>query len=86
LASDVADGVDTDVEAQIAHPADDQIPPRPVVIGERQPAGAPTGSVNRADLGQRLEPGQQAGPVDPKITVGLHGRMGGGHASGLYCL
>jgi hypothetical protein len=58
----VADRVDRDLEAELAHPADDEVAARAVLVGEREPA-APA-ALDRADLGEPIEPPHQAVGVD----------------------
>ena len=57
-ADDVADLVDVDAQAEVAHPADDEIATAAIVVGEREPRA--TAAVDRADLGERVEAGAQA--------------------------
>jgi len=57
-AEDVANGVDRHLQAELAHPADDEIAAAAVVVGERQPA-ARTGS-GAANVGQRRQAREQA--------------------------
>ena len=60
----VADGVDGDVEAEVAHPGDDEVAAVAVGLGERQPAAPAVARVaHRAEL---PEPAQEALTVDPQ--------------------
>ena len=63
---DVADGVDPHVETEIDHPGDHEVTAAPVVVGEGEPgrAAAAVDTLDRPDLGQRLEPIGQARDVD----------------------
>ena len=54
----VADGVDHDVEAEIAHPRDDEVATIAVGIGESQTAR--TATIDGSDQGQLVEARQQA--------------------------
>ena len=67
-AEDIADGIDGDREPEVPHPADHQVAAVAVLIGEGEAGIAAT--LDRADLGQAVEPGQQADDVDPEIGAG----------------
>jgi hypothetical protein len=79
---DVADPVDPHIEAEVAHPAHDQLAAAGVVVGERQPAVAAVAGV--AHRGQGLEVGQQPRTVDRDLVdrdlahaqIRSHGRTG----------
>ncbi len=62
-AEHVADAVDLDAQAEVAHPRDHEVAAGAVGRGEGEPAHA--AAVDGADLAERGESGQQAGPVDP---------------------
>ncbi len=63
---DVADRVDRDVEPEIPHPADDEVAPVAVGIGEREAGRAvlAVGSLDRPDLAERHDARPQAVTVD----------------------
>ena len=63
----VADLVDADFEAEVAHPGHDEIATLLVRVGERQPIAA--AALDRPDLGQRFDPAQQASAVDPEVGM-----------------
>jgi hypothetical protein len=64
----VADRVDGDRETELAHPADDEIAAAAVVVGEREPAA--TATVDRTDLRESVEPGEQPVSIDPQARPG----------------
>ena len=75
---DVADRVDRHVEAEVAHPGDDEVAARAVGVGERQAGAAALAvrAVHRADLAERLEALPQPADVDaelrPRCRCGSH--------------
>ncbi len=60
-ADHVADAIDDDLEAEVPHPGDDEIPTGLVLIGEGQ-AATSFGPPDRADLGERSQSSEQ--PID----------------------
>ena len=56
--NDVADGVDADREAELAHPGGDEVTPCTVLVGEGEAAAAAL--AGRADRGQGVEARHQA--------------------------
>src|SRR5205823_4793527 len=71
---DVADLVDLDAQAEVAHPRDEQVAARLVLVGERQAAHAPIAGV--ADRRQLGEPRAQAVGVDLHASAMSDGRTG----------
>ena len=71
--NDVADLVDVDAQAEVAHPRDHEVTAVPVVVGEREPgvAARPFAPVDRADLSQLVEPQRAQRHRDAQI---LHHR------------
>ena len=72
LPDHVADRVDRDLEAQIAHPRDHEVAARPVLVGERQP-GTALRVGDRADARQLVETVDQAATVDAQRRPIRHG-------------
>ena len=68
----VADRIDRDLEPEVAHPRDDEVAARPVLVGERQP-GTALRVGDRADARQLVETVDQAGPVDAQRRPIRHG-------------
>ena len=66
-ADHVADLVDRDVEAEVAHPRDHQVATVLVGVGQRESVVA--ASLDRADLGERSEAAQQPSAVDAQLRV-----------------
>ena len=77
-ADHVADGVDANVEVEVAHPPDHEVAPLPVVIRERQ-ARTPA-TVEPTDLAQLVQAGDEPIDIDPEVADcggdehRLHGR------------
>ena len=63
-ADHIADGVDGDGQAELVHPAHDQVAADPVVVGEREPRAAAAGQ--RSDPIECVEPAEQAIEIDPR--------------------
>ena len=71
-AEDVADRVDGDGQAELAHPLHQQVAPGPVLVAEREPAIAAAGQ--GADPIEGVEPGEQAVEVDARRHPACHAR------------
>jgi hypothetical protein len=69
-ADDVADGVDGHGEAEVVHPADDEVAALAVGVGERQAGAAvlAVGPLDGADLPQLDEPRPQPLAVHPEVA------------------
>ncbi len=59
---DVADRVDLHREIQVAHPRHDEVPARPILVGEGKAGAAPV--AGRADVGERPQAVLEPRPVD----------------------
>ena len=64
-ADDIADSIDLHRQAELAHPADHQFAPLPVLVAQRQSTYSIAGDA--ADLGQLIETPAQTLTVDAQI-------------------
>ena len=71
---DVPDLVDVDPQTEVAHPADHEIAPAPVVVGQGEARG--TAAVDRADLRERVQPRLQARGARCRARRGVDGVIG----------
>jgi hypothetical protein len=71
---DISEGVDHDLESEVTRPADDEIPPLTIGVGEGQPAAAllAVRPLDGAELAEFDEAVPQPSTVDPQVLPSIH--------------